>query len=1349
MKARKLLSLALSITMIMSIFLSSTQAFAEGGEADNNDKTTVADQSVELEKDVQAAEQRQPESLIAEAQGDDTPTCTCTTNCSQDSINEECSLCSADYSKCAFVQSQCICGSLCTAESINADCPVCSAAGADLSKCAGSSSGAQEPENTPGQVCAQLPECVDGSHGADCPLYVPETEEDNADKETEPQPSAPENEPAPLTTGPGLSADDPMELPFDAMVIIGGSYYGVDKSWFEHVNPDKADMYFSITLPDSVNTVAANAFRDSYSSEKKRYGAVTEHDKLGRYNVVAIDFSEAVSLTTIKSQAALRCSLTGVLDLSNTKISTIEKSAFSGCNGLTGVVLPNTLQVLGATDGSSGSVFNGCTGLQFVRTAGGDPEAIFQLPDGLKVIGKDTFNSSFAKGADMKIKIPASVEIIGSEAFCSNSAFSQIYIERQGGYEGYDSGAFKAKATGDCLLIFPDSAAYKSAGSYTRVTKTYPVTLDFVYSSSKVVSQLKLYGQSIRYTRGEDGLWYVDSGYMLPETNEQGTVPGYDAGWVIDGSDSVLTTSSKVTGWQDDTLKVTIENNSIVSKPDVEFTVNGEPVGKTGGVEKLNVTVDGSQPGRVGIAVSHPLATEEAKASGTYVYFKYCWWDEADDGANGPRSTEQPHIFSSSESSSKLNRVFTDYNEIDIRSAADERTDGEYYLVELYGYYVENDGKPKQFYKSNHNFIGVGQDGNAGEGFVMEVKVKDESPVTISPADVTIYMGGESGHQGVTDENGQLVAANSLPVPGFVVELPSGLQGISMDNLSLQYEQEDGSTLKWVFEPYGPGEHIIFRIVPESGTDTRHIRMKFTNAQGQVVADDSLDIRAEINQTLTMEVYGEGIEADKVSLVYVNKADPDDARNDEEYKINVGEAHVYVRGTTGGADYGRLGQGLPQAGRPGITAEAGTIFTVNGSAVEVENTDGIALLFDDIIEVNTEGKGNSQLLADRADKELQSSRILGKAGFNYEFKYLNLVDVNNGNCWVSASGPITVYWPLPQGTTRDTEFELLHFKGLHRDMGVDQVGDNIMSEEQTVDNLTGSIIEVTDSHLVFTAGLDGFSPFALAWPASATGSLSVSKTVSGSAGETDREFNFTVTLSDDSIDGSYGDMSFTKGAATFSLKHGQSKTASGLPDGITYEVTEAEANKDGYVTSSTGASGTVVSGQTAAAAFTNTKNGGTPPSSTGSISVSKVVSGNGGNTDKYFSFTVVLGDKTINGWYDQMNFTDGVATFSLKHGESRTAGSLPAGTAYQVYEAEANKDNYRTTSKNAAGTIQADTTVQVSFTNYRAYAFGGFVPHTGDESNLGLWMALGGISLLAIAGGCVCLWVRSRKKRGR
>ena len=38
---------------------------------------------------------------------------------------------------------------------------------------------------------------------------------------------------------------------------------------------------------------------------------------------------------------------------------------------------------------------------------------------------------------------------------------------------------------------------------------------------------------------------------------------------------------------------------------------------------------------------------------------------------------------------------------------------------------------------------------------------------------------------------------------------------------------------------------------------------------------------------------------------------------------------------------------------------------------------------------------------------------------------------------------------------------------------------------------------------------------------------------------------------------------FKDGVATFTLKDGASKTATGLPAGTTYEVTEAEANQDG------------------------------------------------------------------------------------------------------------------------------------------------------------------------------------------
>lgn len=104
------------------------------------------------------------------------------------------------------------------------------------------------------------------------------------------------------------------------------------------------------------------------------------------------------------------------------------------------------------------------------------------------------------------------------------------------------------------------------------------------------------------------------------------------------------------------------------------------------------------------------------------------------------------------------------------------------------------------------------------------------------------------------------------------------------------------------------------------------------------------------------------------------------------------------------------------------------------------------------------------------------------------------------------------------------------------------------------------------------------------------GKLSVAKTVAGNNGDTSKAFNFTVTLGDTGINGTFGEMTFANGVATFVLKHGESKTAVGLPAGITYTVTEAEADKDGYTTTSVNASGSIIKNNTAAAVFTNTRN---------------------------------------------------------------------------------------------------------------------------------------------------------------
>ena len=89
-----------------------------------------------------------------------------------------------------------------------------------------------------------------------------------------------------------------------------------------------------------------------------------------------------------------------------------------------------------------------------------------------------------------------------------------------------------------------------------------------------------------------------------------------------------------------------------------------------------------------------------------------------------------------------------------------------------------------------------------------------------------------------------------------------------------------------------------------------------------------------------------------------------------------------------------------------------------------------------------------------------------------------------------------------------------------------------------------------------------------------TGDLKVSKTVA--SGDTNKEFTFKVTLGNTSINGTFGDMTFTNGVATFTLKHNQSKTATGLPNGVGYTVEETAAG--GYTATYTGKTGTIVAG---------------------------------------------------------------------------------------------------------------------------------------------------------------------------
>lgn len=87
---------------------------------------------------------------------------------------------------------------------------------------------------------------------------------------------------------------------------------------------------------------------------------------------------------------------------------------------------------------------------------------------------------------------------------------------------------------------------------------------------------------------------------------------------------------------------------------------------------------------------------------------------------------------------------------------------------------------------------------------------------------------------------------------------------------------------------------------------------------------------------------------------------------------------------------------------------------------------------------------------------------------------------------------------------------------------------------------------------------------------------------------------------------------------------------------------------------------------------------------TGALKVSNTVSGAQGDQTRPWKFTVTqkvsdASEPLLNGMFGGMEFTDGVARFTLKHGESMIGVGLPVGTGFTVTETGANKDGYIST----------------------------------------------------------------------
>ena len=301
---------------------------------------------------------------------------------------------------------------------------------------------------------------------------------------------------------------------------------------------------------------------------------------------------------------------------------------------------------------------------------------------------------------------------------------------------------------------------------------------------------------------------------------------------------------------------------------------------------------------------------------------------------------------------------------------------------------------------------------------------------------------------------------------------------------------------------------------------------------------------------------------------------------------------------------------------------------------------------------------------------------------------------------------ITLY-NIPAGTTYNVE-------------EVEANQDDYITSTNT--DVTGEIADDSASLLVFTnrknANLD----------------LTIQKTVAGLLGDKEKEWNFVITLTPAeyvTLKDSYeytgthagtllltpnGDGSYS---GTITLKHGESITIQDIPEGTLYEITEQEANQDGYITTVDGRTIGRLTEEETIVTFTNTKLGKS------NLTIEKFVKGNLGEKDRVWNFHITLispkvlelnttyhYQKTIivNGELEveegiltlvKNDFGNYEANVTLKDGETITVLDLPEDTQYIIEEVEANQDGYVTSYTDNVSGVLKDEAPTVTFTNWK------------------------------------------------
>lgn len=697
-----------------------------------------------------------------------------------------------------------------------------------------------------------------------------------------------------MTVDSGATAADPYELPEEAFLWEKSgektTLIGVSPTWYKTHVEDQNIKYVSVKIP--ATTVKINrCFAGAYGSRNSGYNSAGTQENSTDISgkLVAVDFSQATSLKIIDVQAfGYVSNLTGVIDLSNTNVEEILGNAFKG-TAITGVILPATLKRVGNDDstvtGSDAALFEKCSKLEYIRVAGGDTNAVFELPPNLEFIGYTAFClegtkiEETMKNNPFVIKIPASVTEMQHTAI----GFDDLGAVRKAQYLFEETDFSNTKFQNDCLFNSPytnnwgvarfaTKEAYDSfIGKYSGSSNFYGYpTYEFDLTFKDKETQPKLWGQSIQYEKDSDNYWKLNTGYALPGKPDSAAAPaaGQVGYWDLNGDELKADSKLPATPAAAELTAVWTVVEKL-AEPTISYTVNGEDVGEV--YKVFMVPYVNGQPGKIGVKASHPLLKSENGTDDNYVYFKYRWLD-----SNYPRlgaRSQNIEAGSGFYNNTTQTPPSEDFNEITIRNSDDDRSSGyNFYNCEIYGYHVKG-GVEKLFYASNKfaPYLRVTVDSKlantANDYYYIQAKFLDVWTVTFDLNGGAAPAGKDFSPKQVKKGNGFTLSDEPVKV-GYTFDVWTEKDGTGVYWTTLFFEPKNDTTL---VAQYIPNKYTIrynANLADATGT---------VDAQEYTYDTADFKLTTDTFTSTTKDFLGWSLTADSTTATYASGAAIDDA----------------------------------------------------------------------------------------------------------------------------------------------------------------------------------------------------------------------------------------------------------------------------------------------------------------------------------------------------------------------------------------------------------------------------------------------------------------------------------------